>query len=96
VKLSEYIKKLQDLLEEVGDTIDLYQSIDDEGNGFNLVEYSPSIRYLNKNEDWHRPDSLIPEKPDDESNEDYASDWGLELKKNGEIDWSGFKKVVLL
>lgn len=96
MKLSEYIETLQKVLEKVGDIDYIYQSIDDEGNGFNLVEYEPEIRYLNKNENWHRPDTLIPEKPEDCSSEDHANDWGLELNKNGEIDWSDFKKVILV
>ena len=42
MKLSTYIEKLQELLAENGD-LDCIYSKDDEGNGYNTVNYSPSL-----------------------------------------------------
>lgn len=57
MKLANYIKELQDLLEEHGD-LDLYTSSDDEGNSYNKVFCSPEIRYLAASENKWRPDHL--------------------------------------
>ena len=42
MKLTTYIKKLQELLKEHGD-LDLIYSKDDECNGYNKVNYDPSL-----------------------------------------------------
>lgn len=42
VKLTTYIEKLQELLQEYGD-LELIYSTDDEGNEYNTVNYNPSI-----------------------------------------------------
>ena len=49
MKLKEYLKKLEDLYEKYGD-IELYYSIDDEGNDYREVYYNPSFNYLTKEE----------------------------------------------
>ena len=47
MKLKSYIKKLQMLEKEVGD-VELIYGTDDEGNWFHTVGYSPSIKYVPK------------------------------------------------
>ena len=42
MKLTKYIEKLQELLEEHGD-LELIYSSDDEGNNYDKVHYEPSI-----------------------------------------------------
>lgn len=42
MKLTTYIEKLQELLQEHGD-LELIYSTDDEGNDYNTVNYDPSI-----------------------------------------------------
>ena len=46
IKLSEYIKALQALYEDHGDTLPLYYSIDDEGNDYKPVYYEPGTMVL--------------------------------------------------
>jgi hypothetical protein len=45
MKLKEYVKNLNDLLEQMPETadFDVVTSRDDEGNGYNIVHYSPSV-----------------------------------------------------
>lgn len=58
MKLSEYIKKLQEFLDENGD-MDAYYAADDEGNAYQGVGYAGSLYYLPEHEkDEWRP-SLI-------------------------------------
>jgi hypothetical protein len=45
MKLSEHIKSCQGILNKHGD-LDCYTSIDDEGNGYNEVHYSPSAGHI--------------------------------------------------
>ena len=47
MKLKSYIKKLQMLEKKVGD-VELIYGTDEEGNWFNTVGYSPSIKYVPK------------------------------------------------
>ena len=47
MKLKSYIKKLQELEKKVGD-VELIYGTDDEGNWFSPVSYSPSIKYVPK------------------------------------------------
>lgn len=42
MKLTSYIEKLQELLDEYGD-LELIYSTDDEGNAYNTVNYEPSL-----------------------------------------------------
>ena len=49
MKLSEFIKNLQEFEKENGN-LDVITSIDDEGNGFNRVAYSPSLGFYNEDE----------------------------------------------
>lgn len=49
MKLSTYIEKLQALLDENGDLSIIY-SKDDEGNGYNTVNYSPSLMRYDEEE----------------------------------------------
>ena len=60
--LTEYIKGLTDLLEEHPEAANLSvcTAIDDEGNGYNLVHYSPQLVLMN---DW---DIIYQDSDDDE------------------------------
>lgn len=49
MKLKDYIKALQNILEEHGD-LQLVYSIDSEGNSFEPCEYLPSIGFYQKEE----------------------------------------------
>jgi hypothetical protein len=61
MKLKEYIKELEELLDEHGD-LDLYAASDDEGNSYNKVGFSPGIRYLPPDEvGSYRLDYLLDE-----------------------------------
>ena len=48
MRLQEYIQKLQQILETEGD-LELIYSRDDEGNGYDNVQYSPSVQFFNIN-----------------------------------------------
>ena len=43
-KISELIKELQNIQKNNGD-LDCYYSVDDEGNGYRKIEYSPTIMF---------------------------------------------------
>lgn len=49
MKLKEYIKALKKLEKEHGD-VELYYSIDDEGNSYDLVKFGPSVMYIAKDD----------------------------------------------
>lgn len=89
--LSNYIKHSLDLLARVGDTDLLYTAIDDEGNGYNKSVYAPEIRYLANYENEKRPEVLIPEKEDGQSDEEWADEYGFDVE-----DIPNFKKVILM
>ena len=69
MKISEMIKNLQDFMYDNGD-IDCYYAIDDEGNGYNKVNYSPSLYYANDYGDVY-----CQEDYDEELDEDEKDDW---------------------
>lgn len=52
MKLKEYIENLNEFVKENPDALDLdvLTSIDDEGNGFNMVSFSPSKGYYDGND----------------------------------------------
>ena len=53
MKISELIIKLQEIQEQYGD-LEYYCAIDDEGNGFNKIYYSPSVRFnIDKQEEYN-------------------------------------------
>jgi hypothetical protein len=54
MKLSEYIKSLQDFLKENGD-MNCFYAIDDEGNGYQQVNYGGTLFYT-ENPDEYRPE----------------------------------------
>ena len=47
MKVSEMIKNLQKFMEKNGD-LDCWYAVDDEGNGYQEVNYSPSLYYIDK------------------------------------------------
>lgn len=91
MKLSDYIKKCKEILDEHGDIESMFTAIDDEGNGYNSVSFGPEIRYLSPSENDWRPDYLISEQEEDQSLEDWLDDNCLD-----EEDIPKLKKVVLL
>lgn len=65
MKLKKYLKYLQKLLEENPHLKDaeIYFSADDEGNGYQKVSYTPSIRFIEEGtEDNYYQDSLESKK----------------------------------
>ena len=52
MKLSNYIKYLQESLEEHGDLTVVYAS-DDEGNNYQKVEYTPSVAFFENLDAYH-------------------------------------------
>jgi hypothetical protein len=91
MKLSKYLKALQEIYKELGDTELLFTADDAEGNGFTRQHWKPEIRYLRKGENEDRPDELIPMKVDEESDEEWL---GCHCIDDGVV--ADFKKVVLL
>ena len=58
MKLTKYIEKLQELLEEHGD-LELIYSSDDEGNNYNRVHYEPSlVNYITSDREVIHDDDL--------------------------------------
>jgi hypothetical protein len=72
MKLSEIIKELQEFYKENGD-MECYYSHDDEGNGYQKVNYTATLRFLNQDErDEYEVESLYDEEDlDDSYNEKY-------------------------
>lgn len=62
MKISKMIKNLQDFMNEYGD-IDCYYAVDDEGNDYKEIYYTPSPFYVNEDGDVYSPE-------DAEDNED--------------------------
>ncbi|MFA5625801.1 MAG: hypothetical protein WC966_12255 [Bradymonadales bacterium] len=82
MKLSEYIKGLQEVFEEHGD-MDCYYSVDDEGNAYQQVNYNGEIRYLK------------PEEQDEYQVENLYDEEGLEdLQEYCEYDDEDIKKLI--
>ena len=52
MKISEMIKNLQEFMNENGD-IDCYYAVDDEGNGYKPVYYSPTLMFENSSGDLY-------------------------------------------
>lgn len=47
MKLKDYIKQLKKLENKYGN-VELYYSIDDEGNGYDAVKFGPGVMYIAK------------------------------------------------
>jgi hypothetical protein len=94
MKLSDYIKELEYLLEEHGDIENIYTSSDDEGNSFNKIYYDPEVWLLSPNENANRPENLIPIKSQKQSTEEWLGENCLD--EYDEVELSRLKKVVLL
>ena len=62
MKVSEMIKNLQDFMNEYGN-VDCYYAVDDEGNDFKKIHYTPSPFYVDE-------DGYIYSPEDAEDNED--------------------------
>lgn len=50
MKVSEMIKNLQEFMETNGD-LDCYYAVDDEGNGYSRIHYTPSKYYVSEDGD---------------------------------------------
>lgn len=67
MKISKMIENLEKFIDDNGD-LDCYYAIDDEGNGFGEVYYSPSLYYANDYGDvFNREDY---DEADEEDKED--------------------------
>ena len=64
MKISEMIKNLQEFMAEHGD-IDCYYAVDDEGNAYHEVYFSPSFRYVNEYGDVYSQEDLDEEDEED-------------------------------
>lgn len=91
MKLAKYIKVLQELHKKHGDCL-LFTSVDDEGNGYNIVHSEPEVRFLSPHDDIHHPDSLV----EDRVEEDETLEEWLENNYIDEEDIPKLKKVILL
>ena len=65
MKVSEMIKNLQDFMEENGD-IDCYYAVDDEGNDYKEVYYSPTLMYENPYGDLYQVEEIEEDESLDE------------------------------
>lgn len=62
MKISEMIKNLQEFMAEHGD-IECWYAVDDEGNAYHPVYYTPSLYYANEDGDVYQ--NLEEFDPDD-------------------------------
>ena len=67
MKISEMIKNLQEFMEEHGD-LDCWYATDDEGNGYQMVSYDPTLMYVNEYDDVFGQDAY--DEADDDDRED--------------------------
>jgi hypothetical protein len=92
MKLSKYIKALQDIQDKHGDIGLLYTARDSEGNGYTRSTYPPEVRYISPSEDnLYSPDNLIQERTKKETLEEWLENGYLD-----EEDIPKLKKVILL
>jgi hypothetical protein len=80
-RLSEYIKELQKIEAKEGGDLEVWYSVDDEGNEYCQIQYSPEVRLARK---------------DDEGCVQYLYESEKEYVDELEEDLSNSKKVVLL
>jgi hypothetical protein len=64
MKISEMIEKLQELKDWHGD-VECWYAVDDEGNGYSKIHYSPSIYYVNEYGDVMQSGDLVDEDSED-------------------------------
>ena len=55
MKISEMIKNLKEFMDEHGD-VECYYAVDDEGNDFHEVYYSPTLMFSNGYDLWSKAD----------------------------------------
>ena len=68
--LSEYIKGLKEILESNGD-LEVVYSVDDEGNSFNEVFFSPSIgHYIFEDREYYDENSILERNEEIDMDED--------------------------
>ena len=67
MKVSEMIKNLQEFMNENGD-LDCYYAVDDEGNGYSEIHYTPSKYYVNNYGDVFQQEDY--DEADEEDKED--------------------------
>lgn len=75
MKLSVYIKQLEEFLKDNGD-LEVIYSVDSEGNAFHKVFYEPSIgHYAEEDKEFYDEDSMLERNDEVErNNELYDSD----------------------
>ena len=64
MKISEMIKNLETVMLANGD-LECYYAVDDEGNAYHPVYYSPSVYYINQYGDVFQDEDLEYEDPED-------------------------------
>lgn len=64
MKISEMIKNLEVVMAANGD-IECYYAVDDEGNAYHPVYFSPSAYWINKYGDVFQDEDLKDEDPED-------------------------------
>lgn len=63
MKISEMIKNLQDFMADHGD-MECYYSVDDEGNAYHPVYYTPSKYYVNEYGDVKQIEDIVYDEED--------------------------------
>jgi len=86
MKLSKYISALDQLREKHGDLTLILSSKDDEGNGFNKVNFMPTLCYVLKScKDDHIIEDVIVGPGSEQSREDFLEEHDIteaELKNH--------------
>ena len=64
MKISEMIKNLEAVMAANGD-IEVWYAVDDEGNAYHPIYYTPSVYYINKYNEIFQDEDLEGEDPED-------------------------------
>jgi len=71
MKLSKYIKELEEKLKNYGD-LEVVYSVDDEGNSFNEVYFSPSIgHYRSEDKEWDTQEDIFERNDEEEEDAEH-------------------------
>ena len=66
MKISEMINNLQEFMAEHGD-LDCWYAVDDEGNGYSEVHFTPSLYYTDDNGDeMYHPEDMADMYPEEQ------------------------------
>lgn len=64
MKISEMIENLEAVMAANGD-IEVWYAVDDEGNAYHPIYYSPSVYYVNQYDEVFQEEDLEDEDPED-------------------------------